>query len=126
MENIRSMHPKALTGHVNFSFLPPPRFSLRRWRCQSGVAADGRPAHPVLALGPQLALGQLQAQFESLVLLPVEGQLHQVVVHGLLEEFGDLADRGANQAVHDGRQMRLKRGHRLLHHLKQSLGQLRV
>ena len=77
----------------------------------------GSPAHPVLALGPQLVLGEPQPQFESLVLPPVDGQLHQVVVHRLLEEFGDLTDGGSDQAVHDGRQMGLERGDRLLHHL---------
>lgn len=108
---------RRLTGHVNFTFFPP--FVLR---CRlPGVAAVVCPAYPVLALGSQFVLGQPQPQFESLVLLPVEGQLHQVVVDSLLEEFGDLTDRGADQTVHDSRQMRLECSHRFLHHLAHRL-----
>lgn len=82
---------------------------------QAGCAPTGRPGEPVLPLVPQLVLGESQAQLQSLILLPVERDLHQVVVHRVLEQLGDLAHGGAHQAVHHGGQMRLERLHRVRH-----------
>lgn len=95
----RKMHDKTTASHNEAELVSALTLEIRSARFAHGVvrakqtscAPTGRPAHAIFAFVPQFILSQPQSQFQRFVLFSVQRDFHQVVVHRILEEFGDLA-----------------------------------
>lgn len=95
----RKMHNKTTASHKECDLASALTLEIRSARFAHGVvrakktsrAPTGRPAHAIFAFVSQFILSQPQSQFQRFVFFSVQRDLHQVVVHRVLEEFGDLA-----------------------------------